>query len=157
MLRALSNFFVTFLNRWMPDSFVVAIILSLFTFVMAITVADFPVAAATQAWGDSIWDLLRFTNQIVLTLLLGHVLAHTPPVRNLLMAMAGRVASPYAAYVATTMVAFICTYISWGLGWWPEASWPGQSVSPAGATTSLFITRCWWPVRMPGLSFSIRA
>jgi short-chain fatty acids transporter len=116
MLRALSNFFVTFLNRWMPDSFVVAIILSLFTFVMAITVADFPVAAATQAWGDSIWDLLRFTNQIVLTLLLGHVLAHTPPVRNLLMAMAGRVASPYAAYVATTMVAFICTYISWGLG-----------------------------------------
>ena len=70
MLRSLSNFLVTLLNRWMPDSFVVAIVLSLFTFVMAITVAGFPVADATRAWGDSIWNLLRFTNQIVLTLLL---------------------------------------------------------------------------------------
>jgi short-chain fatty acids transporter len=116
MLRALTNFFVTILNRWMPDSFVVAIVLSLFTFVMAITVASFPVVEATRAWGDSIWNLLRFTNQIVLTLLLGHVLAHTPPVRRLLMAAAGRVTSANTAYIATTMVAFICTYISWGLG-----------------------------------------
>ncbi len=116
MLRNLSNFFVTILNRWMPDSFVVAILLTLVTFILAVTVADFPVAAATLSWGDSIWDLLRFTNQIVLTLLLGHVLAHTPPVRSLLMNLAGRVSSPFAAYVATTMVAFIATYISWGLG-----------------------------------------
>ena len=50
MLRALSNFFVTFLNRWMPDSFVVAIILSLFTFVMAITVADFPIAVILSSF-----------------------------------------------------------------------------------------------------------
>jgi short-chain fatty acids transporter len=116
MLRALTNFFVNILNRWMPDSFVVAIVLSLFTFIMAITVAGFPVDDAVQAWGDSIWNLLRFTNQIVLTLLLGHVLAHTPPVRRVLMAAAGRVTSAKMAYIATTMVAFICTYISWGLG-----------------------------------------
>jgi len=116
VLRSLSNFFVGILNRWMPDSFVVAIVLSVFIFVMATTVADYPVAAAAQAWGDSIWNLLRFTNQIVLTLLLGHVLAHTPPVRRLLMSVAGRVRSANAAYLTTTMVAFICTYISWGLG-----------------------------------------
>ena len=116
MLRALTNFFVTILNRWMPDSFVIAIVLSLFTFIMAITVAGFPANAAIQAWGDSVWNLLRFTNQIVLTLLLGHVLAHTPPVRRILMAAAGRVTSAHTAYIATTMVAFICTYISWGLG-----------------------------------------
>ena len=116
MLRQLSNFFVNLLNRWMPDSFVVAILLTLVTFVLAVTVADFPVASATLSWGDSIWDLLRFTNQIVLTLLLGHVLAHTPPVRRLLMNLAGRVNSAFTAYVATTMVAFVATYISWGLG-----------------------------------------
>ena len=116
MLRKLTNFFVTLLNRWMPDSFVVAIVLSLFTFIMAITVADYSIEATTKAWGDSIWNLLRFTNQIVLTLLFGHVLAHTPPVRRILMATAGRVSSARMAYIATTMVAFICTYISWGLG-----------------------------------------
>ena len=116
MLRNLSNFFVTILNRWMPDSFVVAILLTLVTFILAVTVAEFPIASATLSWGDSIWDLLRFTNQIVLTLLLGHVLAHTPPIRRLLMNLAGRVVTPFTAYVATTMVAFIATYISWGLG-----------------------------------------
>jgi short-chain fatty acids transporter len=116
VLRSLGAFFVTILNRWMPDSFVVAIVLSVFTYLLAITVAGYPAADATQAWGDSIWNLLRFTNQIVLTLLLGHVLAHTPPVRRLLMAVAGRVTSARAAYVTTTMVAFVCTYISWGLG-----------------------------------------
>jgi len=116
MLQAVTRFLVGILNRWMPDSFVVAVVLSLFVFVMAITAADYPVDATALAWGDSIWDLLRFTNQIVLTLLLGHVLAHTPPVRRVLMACAGLVRTPFAAYVATTMVAFVCTYISWGLG-----------------------------------------
>ncbi len=116
MLRRLANFLVMVLNRWMPDSFVIAIVLSLLIFVLAITAAGHPIDATTQAWGDSIWNLLRFTNQIVLTLLLGHVLAHTPPVRRLLLYFAGLVKSPRAAYMATTIVAFICTYISWGLG-----------------------------------------
>jgi len=116
MLRAVTAALVRFLNRWMPDSFVVAVVLSALVFVMAITAADYPVSATALAWGDSIWDLLRFTNQIVLTLLLGHVLAHTPPVRRLLLACAGLVRTPTSAYVATTMVAFVCTYISWGLG-----------------------------------------
>ena len=116
MLRTVTNTFVNFLNRWMPDSFVIAIVLSVFIFLMSVTLTDFTVTQTTQAWGDSIWNLLRFTNQIVLTLLLGHVLAHTAPVRALLMKAASFVTSPFSAYVLTCMVTFICTYISWGLG-----------------------------------------
>ncbi len=116
MLRRATNILVNILNRWMPDSFAVAIILSLLTFVLAVFVADYPATETINAWGDGIWNLLRFTNQVALTLLLGHAFAHTPPVQRLLMWLADRARSAAAAYMLVCFVSGVATLLSWGLG-----------------------------------------
>ena len=63
--------------RWMPDAFAVALLLTFLTFALSVTVAGYPAVAALTSWGDNFWNLLKFTNQITLTLLLGYAFANT--------------------------------------------------------------------------------
>lgn len=101
--------------RWMPDAFSVALILTLIAALSAMTFADFPVSSTVEAWGDGFWNLLKFTNQITLTLLLGYALAETPPVQRLLRRTASRVRSARAAYITACTVTGILALLSWGL------------------------------------------
>lgn len=112
LAASLARFFL----RWMPESFVVAILLTTLTFVLAVTVSGYPVAGTAQAWYGGFWDLLTFTNQIVLTLLLGYALAHTPPVQRLLLAAGALVRSARMAYVVACLVTAAASLVSWGLG-----------------------------------------
>jgi len=101
--------------RWIPDAFAVALALTLFTFFCAIVGAGYPLNSAIEAWGDGFWNLLLFTNQITLTLLLGYGLANTPAVRRILRAIAKRVTSARAAYAAACAVTGVAALLSWGL------------------------------------------
>ena len=56
--------FVRFFMRWIPDSFVIAIILTLLTFLLAVSVADYGARETVVSWGGGFWNLLKFTNQI---------------------------------------------------------------------------------------------
>jgi short-chain fatty acids transporter len=99
----------------MPDSFAVALLLTILTFALAITVAGQAPSAAIESWGNSFWNLLKFTNQITLTLLLGYALANTPPVRRALVLVAGRVRTPAGAYMLASFTTGVCALFSWGL------------------------------------------
>ena len=101
--------------RWMPDAFAVALILTLLTVACAVGIAGYPLGASIEAWGDGFWNLLKFTNQITLTLLLGYALANTPPVERLLEITAGRVRSARSAYMTACAVTGLLALISWGL------------------------------------------
>ncbi len=111
----LVQYLVRFFLRWVPDAFVVAALLTLLTFALAIGVADYPAQAALESWGDSFWDLLTFTNQIVLTLLFGYAFANTPPVRRVLLALAGLARSPGAAYGMACLITGVCALFNWGM------------------------------------------
>ena len=106
---------VRFFVRWMPDAFAVALLLSIGTFVLAITVADYSAGDAIGSWGDSFWNLLTFTNQIVLTLLFGYAFAYTPPVRKALLRLAGLARTPFSAYVLACLITGTFALFSWGL------------------------------------------
>lgn len=115
MLKATAGFFVRLVERWMPDPFVIAVLLTLLVFVSAVAVAGYSPVDAVTAWGDSFWNLLTFTMQIVLTLALGHALAHTPPARRLLEAAAGQVRTARGAYMMVCFVGGATALVSWGL------------------------------------------
>ncbi len=101
--------------RWMPDAFAVAILLTLLTVVLAVTVAGYPLGAAVESWGDGFWNLLTFTNQISLTLLFGYAFANTPPVQRALLRIAGQVTSAPMAYGLACFITGILALFSWGL------------------------------------------
>lgn len=114
MLGAATSFFVRSVNRWMPDSFVIAICLTILTFILAITVAGASPTTALTAWGDGFWDLLTFTNQIVLTLIFGHALAQTGPVNRLIRRIASIPGSPTGAYLLVAFTSGVTALFSWG-------------------------------------------
>ena len=116
MLRRTSDFFVNIAERWMPDPLVIAIFLTAVSFVCALLFTDFTAVQSVEAWGNSYWDLLRFTAQMILILALAHVLANTRPVNRLLVSLAGFVRSAQMAYVGITMFASVTALFSWGLG-----------------------------------------
>jgi short-chain fatty acids transporter len=112
----ITNNIVVFFERWMPDSFVVAVFLSVLTFALAITAAGATPTQAITAWGDGFWDLLTFTTQVVLTLLLGYALAYTPLMQRALKKAAGTVRSSRGAYLTVAFVSCGTALFSWALG-----------------------------------------
>ena len=70
MLRRTTNLFVGVAERWMPDPLVIAIFLTAVSFACALLFTDFTAIQAAEAWGNSYWDLLRFTAQMILILAL---------------------------------------------------------------------------------------
>lgn len=111
IIAPLERFFL----RWVPDAFVVAILLSLLTFALAVTVTGYGVGDTITSWGDGFWNLLTFTNQITLTLLLGFALANTPVMRRGFAKSATFVRSPFGAYATACFITGICAVFSWGL------------------------------------------
>lgn len=116
MLKRTTNFFVNVAERWMPDPLVIAIFLTAVCYACVLLFTDFTSAQAVDAWGNGYWELLRFTAQMVLILALGHVLANTRAINNLLVIVAGRVRSAQMAYVGLTMFSSLVAMVSWGLG-----------------------------------------
>jgi len=115
-MQALAAPFVSVMQRWMPDPFIFATLLTALTFVLCVVIAEYPPASTVGAWGDGFWMLLTFTTQIAMTLLTGFALAYTPPVNRALNAMARLASAPPMAYMLVCFTAAVASLLSWGMG-----------------------------------------
>lgn len=116
MIQSLANFFTRIMQRWLPDAFLFAIILTFVVLIGGVVVEDRTVNQMIDFWGDGIWNLLTFSMQALLTLVTGHVLAQTPLVHGALRKVAGIARTPAQAIVLMTVIALICGWINWGFG-----------------------------------------
>ncbi len=116
MLKALSRPLVRIAERWLPSALTFAVILTLVVALLALTMTDSGPVEVTRAWGDGLIGLLEFMTQISLVLLLGHMLAHTAPVRRLLTRAAAVPKTPAQAYGFVALCAAVASLITWGLG-----------------------------------------
>jgi short-chain fatty acids transporter len=107
-----------------PDPFVIVILLTLVTALLAGLFGVFPndaspTAVVFDAWRDGstgIWKLLAFSMQMCLILVTGHALASAPLVRRTIDRLAAR---PKSAAQATGLVAAAACWtsiVNWGLG-----------------------------------------
>lgn len=108
--------FVRFVERFYPDAFVFAILLTLLTFVLAVTVAGETPAAAVRIWGLGLTGLLSFIAQIALTLICAHALAHTDAVRGLLERLARLPQRAWQGYFLVALVGAAGSLVAWSLG-----------------------------------------
>lgn len=113
-------------ERTAPDPFVLAVLLTLITGVLALSLGTFPGKADDQsrvlylldAWraGDGLWRFLAFGMQMCLILVTGHALASSGPVRRLIAVLAGRPRSGAQAAAMVGLIAAVSGLINWGLG-----------------------------------------
>lgn len=115
-MNALVRFSVRLVERWLPDPFVLVLLLTLLVFALGLTVEQAPPMDMLRYWGDGFWDLLTFGMQMVLILVTGWVLASSPPFRRLLQRLAQLPRSPGQAVVAVTLVSMLAAWINWGFG-----------------------------------------
>src|SRR6478752_5033668 len=84
-MKALSNFFTALVQRFLPDPFVFALILTLILFVSGIVFTPHGPIEMVQFWGSGFWNLLAFAMQMSLVLVTGHALASSPLVKKRLV------------------------------------------------------------------------
>ena len=73
MFKKFTNGCVRVVNRWLPDAFLFAIILSIIVFIGSMCATKMGPLQVLNAWGDSkgFWGLLSFSMQMALVLVFG--------------------------------------------------------------------------------------
>ncbi|GMA49864.1 short-chain fatty acids transporter [Alicyclobacillus contaminans] len=116
LLQRITYFFAVLMEKYLPDPFVLVIVLTLVMILLGVTIVHQSLAAMVSDWSSGFWDFLEFSMQVALVVVTGYALAVSRPVAKLLGWVATRVHGPKGAIVCTTVVAGIASYISWGFG-----------------------------------------
>ncbi|MEW5693699.1 MAG: TIGR00366 family protein [Candidatus Hydrogenedentota bacterium] len=116
-LRILGDKFTKFTQKWMPDSFVIVIILSVVTFILALIWGDTSLMGSIKAWGDGFWFLLEFAMQMCLIMMTGYIFAVSPPVRRIMDRVSAipNPDKPYQAVLLMALFSMILAWLNWGL------------------------------------------
>lgn len=109
--------------RWMPDSFVICLALTLVVGILAFALTGTPVwspdpesTSLVSAWTGAFWDLLAFTMQMVVLLATGNAVATSPPAKRLLSRIASIPRTRSQMIILGSVVAAGLGFVHWGLG-----------------------------------------
>lgn len=115
-MNALANVTSRVVQRYLPDAFVLAILLTFLVVLAALGLTDSTPVDVVNYWGEGFSKLFVFGMQMVLVLLTGFVLALSPVVEKMLDKLTDIPNTPNQAYALTAVISFICCYLNWGLG-----------------------------------------
>jgi short-chain fatty acids transporter len=120
VLHALSSFaaaLTRWTSRWVPSALSIALILTVFTFVLALAATDAGPLEVVKAWGSGFWEdrLLAFAMQMAVVMFTGYVVAVSPPVARALDALAARAHTPRGAVVLMAASSMLLAFLNWGL------------------------------------------
>lgn len=115
-MKKLTRICVALVQKYLPDPYLFAVILTLLVFIMGLGIAKNTPLQMVQHWGGGFWSLLAFSMQMALVLVTGHTLASSPPFKRLLGAIASAMKNPGQAIMTTTLVAVIASWVNWGFG-----------------------------------------
>ncbi|WP_224997250.1 short-chain fatty acid transporter [Cesiribacter sp. SM1] len=113
-----SSTFGEYLRKALPTPFTIALLLTLAAFVLPLVfIPEQPsVMEVLGYWYQGFWELLGFSMQMVLILVLGHTLALTPLAEKFTDKLTGKFAtSPARAAALTGFAAMLAGFINWGL------------------------------------------
>ncbi|MDR4885947.1 short-chain fatty acid transporter [Fredinandcohnia sp. QZ13] len=115
-MGVVTRFFVRLVQRFLPDAFIFAIILTFLVFVLGILFTESGPVQMVSHWGTGFWDLLAFTMQMSLVVVTGYVLANAPVIKNFLARLSKLAKTPAQAVMLVTFVAAIACLINYGFG-----------------------------------------
>lgn len=115
MLAGVADRFAKVVQRYLPDAFVIAVLMTVFVFFIALLMNPTESGKIVSAWGDGFWAYLAFTMQMALLLMTGMTLASVPIMNQGLANLAKLANKPWKAYLITFLVSAGAYYINWGL------------------------------------------
>ncbi len=115
MLRRIANVFTKLISHFLPDPFLLAILISFIVLIAGVVNSNSPFAMI-HYFGKGFFSLNSFTMQMVLVLVTGHILANTPVSHRVLFFFVQRIHSPRSAIIVTTLFSIFISWINWGFG-----------------------------------------
>ena len=110
------KFCVRLVQRWLPEPFIFAILLTFVAAVATIFVCSQTPLEVVEHWGGGVWNLLSFAMQMALVLVCGSALAAAPAIKKGIDALARIPKSPAAAIALVTVVSALACWLNWGFG-----------------------------------------
>ena len=110
------KFCVRLVQRWLPEPFIFAILLTFVAAVIAMPVCHQTPIEVVEHWGGGVWNLLAFAMQMALVLVCGSALAAAPAVKRGITALARVPKNPAGAIALVTVVSAIACWLNWGFG-----------------------------------------
>ena len=116
MLRQLTRLCVRYAERYIPNPYLYAVILTFITVVAALIWTPSDPLKVIDSWYDGIWNILAFALQMALILVTGVTLADAPLVKRLLRKLASLPTHQAGAAITVFLVAALGSWLNWGFG-----------------------------------------
>jgi len=117
LLQRLTAFFVRLFERYTPDPYILAVVLSILTAVLAALLAPRgSITTIFTGWYNGLFSISAFAFQVLLILVTGYALSTSKPIRTLLSRVASLGTTPKRAIVLTIVVVYIASFLNWGFG-----------------------------------------
>ena len=110
------KFCVRLVQRWLPEPFIFAILLTFVAALVAMPLCHQTPLEVVEHWGGGVWNLLAFAMQMALVLVCGSTLAAAPVVKRAIDAMARLPKSAPAAIALVTAISALACWLNWGFG-----------------------------------------
>ncbi|KYG72939.1 short-chain fatty acid transporter [Roseivirga echinicomitans] len=117
-----NSLYLRVVRQILPSPFSIAVILTLLTFILALAFTDRPENAGSAYslvilgyWEIGFWELLEFTMQMALILILGHALALTPFVNSIIDRFTVYCNTSAKAAFTISLLTILVSMINWGL------------------------------------------
>ena len=107
---------VKLVQRFLPEPFIFAVILTIIAFLVAMPVCRQTPLEVIEHWGGGVWSLLAFAMQMALVLVCGSALAAAPSVKKGISALAGLPKTPAGAIALVTGISAVACWLNWGFG-----------------------------------------
>lgn len=115
MFKKLVNATNTLVQKYLPDAYIFAVIITLLVLVLGIVLTGQNPVDMINNWGNGFWSLIPFAMQMTLLIVTGYILADTPPIRKFLDRISSIPKTPRGAIIFITVVSFIAFYVNSGL------------------------------------------
>ena len=107
---------VKVVQRYLPEPFIFAIILTVVAFLIAMPVCRQTPLEVVEHWGNGVWSLLAFAMQMALVLVCGSALAAAPVIKKGISALASLPKTPAGAIALVTGISAVACWLNWGFG-----------------------------------------
>ncbi|UTV28514.1 short-chain fatty acid transporter [Photobacterium atrarenae] len=116
LLQRFSSLCTTLVQRYLPDPFLFAAILTFVVFLIAMPVTQQSPVQMVDAFAGGFWNLLKFGMQMAMVVVTGHAMASAPVFKRGLAYLAMTAKTPGHAILIVTVVSALACWINWGFG-----------------------------------------